>query len=166
MGALDFLKDLGESKEKYTKLNLEKNIQEKLEYLEILRGRNLMKEDFNNELFNLYLTKKIDEHIFNQNVQKSIEAHEKIELKILSIDEGIFKKKNNELKYIGVIDKMPNDKSGNYSLNRGKASYDFVEILFNNHLKGRVLKLKDINALSDALDFKVLAVFNTERLPD
>ena len=57
---------------------------------------------------------------------------------------------------------MPND-SSILSTNRGKVSYLFATELFN-HLKGRRIKLGEIIALSDSLDFKVLKIFNVEQL--
>ena len=52
-----------------------------------------------------------------------------MELKILSVDESVFKLKNDVLEYIGAIDRMPND-SYILSPNRGKVSYSFAKELF------------------------------------
>ena len=158
----DFLNNLGESKSNFKKLNVNKDLTKKIEYLEILRNRNLMMEDFKNEILDLLVNKNISDEIFFREVQKSIDAHNEIELKILSLDESEFKLKNHEPEYIGSIDRMPND-SSILSNNRGKVSYLFALELFN-HLKGRRIKLGEIITMSDSLDFKVLKIFNVEQL--
>ena len=73
----------------------------------------------------------------------------------------MFKHKNDELEYVGEIDRMPNDKT-KLSANRGKVSYLFAKQL-SEHLRNRILTLKEINALSDTLDFKLLKVLNVEQ---
>ncbi len=161
MGKFDFLKKLGESKNNYEIINVEKDVEDKLMYLEILVSRNLMQEDFKNELANYYLNKKISESKFFENVQKSIRVHEKAEFKIKSIDEDMFKLKNDTLEYVGSIDRMPDDKT-QLLPNCGKVSFLLTKQLFE-HLKYRTLTLKEINAFSDLLDFKFFKVFNVEQ---
>ena len=58
MGKFDFLTPLGESKNDYEVVKVEKDTKDKVEYLEILASRNLIQEDFKNELLNYYLNKK------------------------------------------------------------------------------------------------------------
>lgn len=108
-----------------------------------------------------YLNKKITESKFFENVQKSILVLEKAEFKIISVDEDMFKLKNDKPEYVGTIDRMPDDKS-HLLPNTGKVSYAFIKHLFE-HLTYRTLSLKEINALSDLLDFKFLKVFNVEQ---
>lgn len=162
MGAFDFLNNLGESKDSFKKTNLENIIKEKIEFMEILINRNLMQEDFKNELIEKYLNKKLSIDEVSMYIQKSINLHNEIELKLKSIDEDEFKLKNDSLEYIGAIDKMPDD-TAIIGPNRGKVSYNFVVSLFN-HLKGRRLKLGEIIKLSDVLDFKLMKVFNFEQV--
>ena len=94
-------------------------------------------------------------------MQKSIVVLEKAEFKILSVDEDMFKLKNDKPEYVGSIDRVPDDKTL-LSPNTGKVSYTFSKQLFE-HLKYRTMTLKEINALSDLLDFKFLKVFNVEQ---
>lgn len=162
MGKFDFLTKLGESKSDYEIINVENELKNKLVYLEILVNRNLMQEDFKIELTNLYVNKKITENKFFENVQKSIDILEKAEFKIKSIDEDMFKLKNNTLEYVGSIDRMPDDKT-QLLPNCGKVSFILTKQLFE-HLKYRTLTLKEINALSDLLDFKFFKVFNVEQI--
>jgi len=84
-----------------------------------------------------------------------------VEFKLLSVDEEIFKLKNDELEYVGTVDRMPEDKTPSLA-NSGKVSYSFIIQLFE-HLKYRTLTLKEINAISDLLDFQFLVVFNVEQ---
>ena len=162
MENFDFLNDIGESKNNFKTLNVGKKLKNKIEFLEILINRNLMMEDFKNEILDLLINKKISDEIFFREVRKSITNFNEVELKLLSIDESEFKFKNDELEYIGAIDRMPDD-SYILSSNRGKVSYSFAKELFN-HLKGRRIKLREIIAMSDSLDFKVIKVFNVEQL--
>lgn len=162
MGKFDFLNDIGESSNSYEVVNIDNKIKDILLYLEILVNRNLMKEDFKNELIEHFVSRKITEKKLNENIQKSILVHEQAEIKLISIDENMFKFKSDEQEYIGTIDRMPFDKTKVLS-SRGKASFKFVEHLFT-HLKNRVLTLKEVNALSDLLDFDFLSVFNIEQI--
>ena len=161
MGKFDFLTKLGESKNDYEVVNVEKDIKDKMLYLEILVNRNLMQGEFKEQLVDYYLNKKITESKFFENVQKSILVLEKAEFKIISVDEDMFKLKNDKPEYVGTIDRMPDDKT-QLLPNTGKVSYSFIKQLFE-HLKYRTLSLKEINALSDLLDFKFLKVFNVEQ---
>jgi hypothetical protein len=157
----DFLNSIGENENNFKNLNVNKDLKNIIQYLEILGNRNLMNEEFKSEIIDLLINKKITFEIFFREVQKSIDTYNEVELKIISIDESEFKIKNDELEYIGAIDRMPNDTSILNS-NRGKVSYSFAKELFN-HIKGKRIKLKEIIALSDALDFKVLKIFNVEQ---
>lgn len=160
MGDFDFLDNIGESKGLFKKVKVSNKIEEAVKYLEILQNRNLMGEDFKNDLLELMVNKKANSEVILGNINKSIEAHEKIKLKILSIDEEMFKSKNDQLEYVGAIDRMPNDAT-QLLPNRGKVSYLLVQQIFNV-LKNRTVTIKEIINLSDILDFKVLAVFNVE----
>lgn len=162
MKNFDFLNSIGESKDNFEFLNVNRDLKNKIEFLEILRNRNLMMEDFKNEILDLLVNKNISDEIFIREVQKSIVAFKEIELKILSVDESVFKLKNDVLEYIGAIDRIPND-SYILSPNRGKVSYSFAKELFNQ-LKGRRIKLGELISMSDSLDFKVLKIFNVEQL--
>ena len=162
MKNFDFLNNMGESIDNFKFLNVNKDLKNKIEYLEILRNRNLMNESFKNEVLDLLVNKKISNEIFYREVQKSIDAFKEMELKILSVDESVFKLKNDVLEYIGAIDRIPND-SYILSPNRGKVSYSFAKELFNQ-LKGRKIKLGELISMSDSLDFKVLKIFNVEQL--
>ena len=162
MENFDFLNSIGESKDNFEFLNVNKDLKNKIEFLEILRNRNLMMEDFKNEILDLLVNKNISDEIFIREVQKSIDAFKEMELKILSVDESVFKLKNDVLEYIGAIDRMPND-SYILSPNRGKVSYSFAKELFNQ-LKGRRIRLGELISMSVSLDFKVLKIFNVEQL--
>lgn len=162
MGKFDFLNNIGESSNSYEVVNIDNKIKDILLYLEILVNRNLMKEDFKNELIEHFVSRKITEKKLNENIQKSILVHEQAEIKLISIDENMFKHKSDEQEYIGTIDRMPFDKTKVLS-SRGKASFKFVEHLFR-HLKNRVLTLKEVNSFSDLLDFDFLSVFNIEQI--
>ena len=107
MENFDFLNSIGESKDNFEFLNVNKDLKNKIEFLEILRNRNLMMEDFKNEILDLLVNKNISDEIFIREVQKSIDAFKEMELKILSVDESVFKLKNDVLEYIGAIDRMP-----------------------------------------------------------
>lgn len=161
MGKFDFLTKLGESKSDYEVVNVEKDIKDKMLYLEILVNRNLMQAEFKEQLIDYYLNKKITESKFFENVQKSILVLEKAEFKIISVDEDMFKLKNDTPEYVGTIDRMPDDNT-QLLANTGKVSYSFIKQLFE-HLKYRMMTLKEINALSDLLDFNFLKVFNVEQ---
>lgn len=161
MGSFDFLDNIGEQKGDFNTSKSVKADKERMQYLEILVSRNLMMEQFKEEVIQLYNTTKSIE-IFNNNVQKSINLIGRIEVKIIGIDENMFKLKNDEFEYIGAIDRMPND-GYVLSANRGKVSYTFAMQLFH-HLKNRVLLVNEINGLSDALDFRVLSVLEVEQL--
>ena len=162
MGKFDFLTKLGKSKDEYEVVNVEDDIKDKMLYLEILVSRNLLQEDFKEQVLDYYLNKKITESKFFENVKKSILVFEKAEFKIISVEEDAFKIKNDKLEYVGSIDRMPDDKI-ELLANTGKVSYMFVNQLFE-HLKYRTLTLKEINALSDLLDFKILKVLNVEQI--
>jgi hypothetical protein len=162
MDNFDFLNNIGESKNNFKDINVNKDLKKIIEYLEILRNRNLMNEDFKNEVLDLLVNKKISIEIFYREIQKSIDAFKEIELKILSVDESVFKLKNEELEYIGAIDRMPND-SYILSPNRGKVSFSFANELYKQ-LKGRRMKLGELISMSDSLDFKVIKIFNVEQL--
>jgi hypothetical protein len=164
MGLFDFLNDLGEDKSKYKKIDTNEEEQSTIEYLEILTNRGLMTEDFKSELYNLYFNKKIDKNTFNQNIQKSINAHEAIEYKITSIDVEMFKKRDNSKEYVGAIDRLPNDNTKLHS-ERGKISYEFSEKILE-HLRGRIMNVKMMNNLCDALDCDVKSIFNKDILTD
>jgi hypothetical protein len=161
MGKFDFLTKLGESKNDYEVVNVEKDVKDKMLYLEILVNRNLMQEEFKEQLVDFYLSKKITESKFFENVQKSIRVLEKAEFKLISVDGDMFKLKNDKPEYVGTIDRMPDDKT-HVLPDTGKVSYSFIKELFE-HLKNRTLTLKEINALSDLLDFKLLKVFNVKQ---
>jgi len=161
MGKFDFLTKFGESKSDYEVVNVEKDIKDKILYLEVLVNRNLMQGEFKEQLVDYYINKKITESKFLENVQKSILVLEKAEFKIKSVDEDMFKLKNDKPEYVGTIDRMPDDKT-KLLPDTGKVSYSFTKQLFE-HLKYRTLTLKEINALSDLLDFKFLKVFNVEQ---
>ena len=161
MGKFDFLNKIGESKNDYKAIDIEKDVKDKRKYLEITSTRNLIQNEFKDELIAYYLNKKINEAKFYENVQKSISVLEKAEFKIISIDGDIFKLKNNKPEYVGVIDRMSNDQT-KLSKNRGKVSYSFAIELYE-HLKDKIITLKEINDLSDLLDFKILTIFNFEQ---
>lgn len=161
MGKFDFLTKLGESKNDYEVVDVEKDVKDKMLYLEILVNRNLMQREFKEQIVELYINKKVSESQFFENVQKSIRVLEKAEFKIISVDDDMFKFKNDKPEYVGTIDRMPDDKI-QLLPNTGKVSFSFIKQLFD-HLKYRTLTLKEINALSDLLDFKFLKVFNVEQ---
>lgn len=70
MGAFDFLNNLGESKSNFNTRKTNKEEDEIVTYLEILRNRGLMTEDFKTEILTLYLNKKIDKKAFHVSVVK------------------------------------------------------------------------------------------------
>ena len=162
MGKFDFLDKLGESKSNFTTIPTTKSEVEKINLLEILKTRNLIGIEFKDELISLLVNKKIDEEVLNNNINKSISIFEEIQVKILSIDEEMFKQKNDELEYIGAMDRMPNDKREIYP-DIGKISYQFIKEIYGN-LKNKVLTIKEIVALSDAFGFNLLNVFNVEQI--
>lgn len=161
MRKFDFLNEIGNSKDDYEFINVDNDTKDKVEYLEILISRNLIQEDFKNELLNYYLNKKITEKQFFENIQKSIRILEKAEFKILSLDEEMFKLKNDKKEYVGCINKMPNVKN-QLLPDTGKLSYLFAKHLYD-HFKNRILTLKEINALSDLLEIKLFKIFNVEQ---
>lgn len=162
MGVFDFLDNIGESKSNFRDVKSNSDLDSKVQYLEILQSRNLLMEDFKNDLIQKYINKEIDEKLFKSNVEKSVKLHNEIELELLSVDDNEFKLKNDELEYIGAIDKISVD-SEHENPNRGMVSYNFVKYLFNQ-LKRKNIKLKEINDLSDVLDFKLLKVFNVKQI--
>ena len=162
MGAFDFLNKLGEFKNSFNILNLESIINEEIEFMEILISRNLLQESFRNELVKKYMNKEISTDDLSRYIQKSINLHNSLEIKFVLVDDEEFKFRNDTLEYIGAIDRMPDDKLI-LSPNRGMVSYNFVVSLFNQ-LKGRTLKLSEVIALSDALDFKLMKVYHYEQL--
>jgi DNA-binding Xre family transcriptional regulator len=164
MGLFDFLNDLGESKSNFNVIKTSEKEQLLIEYLEILVSRGLMMEDFKSELINLHFNKKINERALNENIEKSIRVHEAIEYKLVSIDEQMFKKRDNTKEYIGAIDRLPNDKT-KLNSERGKLSYNFAVSLLE-HLKGRTMNVKMMNNLCDALDCDIKIIFNKEILTE
>jgi hypothetical protein len=164
MGLFDFLNDLGESKSNFNVIKTSEKEQLLIEYLEILVSRGLMMEDFKSELINLHFNKKINERALNENIEKSIRVHEAIEYKLVSIDEQMFKKRDNTKEYIGAIDRLPNDKT-KLNSERGKLSYNFTVSLLE-HLKGRTMNVKMMNNLCDALDCDIKIIFNKEILTE
>lgn len=164
MGLFDFLNDLGESKSNFNTIKTSKTEQLLTEYLGILISRSLMTEHFKSELINLYLNKKINDIALNENIEKSITIHESIEYKLVSVDEEMFKKKDNTKEYIGAIDRLPYDKT-KLSLERGKISYNFAVSLLE-FLKGRIMNVKMMNNLCDVLDCDVKSIFNKEILTE
>ena len=161
MGKFDFLSKLGMSKSDYIVVEVEKDIKDKMLFLEILSSRSLMPEKFKKELIDFYLNKTLSEENFLVNVQKIIRLSEMVELKVLSVDEDLFKLKNDKPEYIGTIDRMPDDKI-QLLPNTGKVSYSFIKQLYE-HLKHRSITIKEINALSDLLDFDFQKVFHLEQ---
>ena len=164
MGLFDFLNDLGESKSNFNTIKTSEKERLLIEYLEILVCRGLMMEDFKSELINLHFDKKINEVALNENIEKSIIAHEAIEYRLVSVDEDMFKKKDNTKEYIGAIDRLPNDKI-KLSSERGKISYNFSVSLLE-FLKGRIMNVKMMNNLCDVLDCNVKVIFNKEILTE
>ena len=162
MGIFDFLDNIGESKNKFKEVKSNSDLDTKVQYLEILQSRNLLMEDFKNDLIQKYINKEIDDKLFKSNVEKSVKLHNEIELELLSVDDDEFKLKNDELEYIGVIDRIQNN-SESENPNRGMVSYNFVKSLFNQ-LNRKNITLKEINDLSDILEFKVLKVFNVKQI--
>jgi len=164
MGLFDFLNDLGESKSKFNVIKTNENENSLITYLEIIVSRGLMMDDFKSELINLYFNKKINEKVLNDNIEKSINVHEAIEYKLTSIDESMFKKRDNTKEYVGAIDRLPNDKT-QLNSERGKISYVFAVSLLE-HLKGRIMNVRLMNHLSDALDCNVKSIYNKEILTE
>jgi hypothetical protein len=164
MGLFDFLNDLGESKSNFNVIKTSEKEKLLIEYLEVLVSRGLMMKDFKSELINLHYNKKINENALNENIEKSISVHEAIEYKLVSVDEQMFKKKDNTKEYIGAIDRLPNDKTILNS-DRGRLSYNFAVFLLE-HLKGRTMNVKMMNNLCDALDCDVKIIYNKEILTE
>lgn len=162
MSNFDFLDKLGESASNFNVANISKNQTQLVSFLEILVSRGLMMENFKSELLNLFLNKKINTTGLSQNIEKSIQAHESIEYKLTEVDKSMFKKFDTTKEYVGAIDRLPNDFS-KLNADRGKVSFQFAEFLFE-HLKGRVMNIKLMNNLCDALDFDVKSIFNKEIL--
>ena len=164
MGVFDFLNDLGESKSNFNIRKTNKEEDNIVAYLEILQNRGLMMEEFKNELLTLYLNKKIDNKAFHENINKSVKAHQNIEFKLTSIDESMFKLKDNRKEYIGSIDRLPEDLIKPNS-ETGKISYEFSISLFE-HLKGKILNVKILNLLCDTLDCNIKTIYNKEYLTE
>jgi hypothetical protein len=161
---LSFLDELGESKNEYEDAKLNLSDKMLIEYLDILVERNQMMEDFKSEILNLYLNKKISKKLLFENINNSISAANKIVLKILSLDDSVFKLKNEEYEYIGAIPKLPNS-FFDINPNSGKVSYSFAMMLVSK-LKERNITLGEIISLSDCLDFKVARIVNWERISE
>jgi len=164
MGVFDFLNDLGESKSNFNIRKKNKEEDEIVAYLEILRNRGLMMENFKNEVLTLFLNNKIDKKTFDNNVTKSINVHENIEFTLTSVDESMFKLKDNRNEYVGTIDRLPED-SRKPSSDTGKISYEFALSLFE-HLKGKIINVKMLNSLCDALDCNIKSVYHMECLTE
>lgn len=164
MGVFDFLNDLGESKSNFDIRKTNKEEKNIVAYLEILENRGLMMEKFKNEVLDLFLNKKIDKKTFDNNVNKSIKAHENIEYKLTSVDESMFKLKDNQKEYIGSIDRLPEDLTKSNS-ETGKISYEFSLALLK-HLNGKIINVKMMNSLCDILDCNVKSVYNKEILTE
>jgi hypothetical protein len=162
MNNFDFLDSLGESKNNFREVNIGKDKNEIVVLLDTLIARQLMSEDFKNELLDLYLNNKIDRNKLEQNIEKSIKTYQSVELQVLSVDETAFKHKDDTLEYVGTIPKMPGQKDI-INPNSGKVSYNFANVLCQR-LKYRNIKLGEIIALSDCLDFKVWRIFDFKQL--
>jgi hypothetical protein len=160
MGLFDFLNDMGDDKSKYKKVEVNKDDQTLIEYLEILVNRGLMTEEFKSELCNLYFDRKIDRKLLYQNIEKSVDAHESIEYKLISVDDEKFKKRNHTKEYVGVIDRLTDDKT-KLNSERGKISYEFANQILE-HFRGRILNVKIMNSLCDSLDCDVKSIFNKD----
>jgi hypothetical protein len=164
MGVFDFLNDLGESKSNFNIRKTNKEEGEIAAYLEILQSRGLMMEKFKNEVLSLLLNQKIHKKTFDDNVTKSINVHENIEVTLTSVDESMFKFKDNRKEYIGTIDRLPED-SGKPNSDTGKISYELALSLFE-HLKGKIINVKMLNSLCDALDCNIKSIYNMECLTE
>ncbi len=162
MGRFDFLNKFGESKENFEIININKNIQEKVELLEILSNRKLVPEDFKSELLNLLVENKINDENFYKNVNKAIDIMEKVTFEVLSIDEDMFKLKNHEYEYVGSLTRMKGNETVS-TKNSGKVSYFFLEQIFSN-LKNKEVSLKQVNTVSDIFDFDLLSVINVKQI--
>jgi hypothetical protein len=162
MSNFDFLDSLGESASNFKSIETSRDDNKLISLLQILESRGLMMEEFKNELLDLYLNKKINLKGVLHNIDRSIKAHEAIEYKLIGVDKSLFKKFDSSKEYVGAIDRLPNDE---YKLNadRGKVSFHFAELLLE-HLKGRVMNIKLMNNLCDALDFNVKVIFDKEFL--
>ena len=157
-----FLDKLGEPKESYTEIKVGGNDLRVAEYLDILVARNQMMQDFKDEILNLYLSKKISISTLNSNIATSVNAHNGLKIKVLSIDETAFKERGDKLEYVGAIPKLPENKQ-TLNPSSGKVSYNFAKMLCDK-LSERVMLLGEIIQLSDILDFKVLRIINLQRL--
>ena len=164
MGILDFMDGLGEQSNKFKKVKIDTYLQQRIPFMEILVNRGVMGEDFKSELIEKYISEKWTNEILDSNIKKSIDLYETIKLRLISVNDDIFKLKNEVQEYIGEIDKMPND-STVFNPNSGKMSYNFAVSLFE-HLKNKELTLKEINYLSDALDVKIQSVYKKEVLTE
>ena len=94
----------------------------------------------------------------------SIKGHEAIEYKLTSVDESMFNLKDNRKEYVGSIDRLAKDLTKPNS-ESGKISYDFSLSLFEE-LKGRIINVKMINSLCDALDCNINSIYNKEFITD
>ena len=66
-------------------------------------------KNFKTELLTLFFNKKIDKKAFHENINMSVKGHEAIEYKLTSVDESMFKLKDNRKEYIGSIDRLSED---------------------------------------------------------
>ncbi len=162
MKKFEFLDILGESKNSFIDANLSSDEKEIIIFLDILVARQLMSEQFKNELIELYLNKKINFKSLEDNISKSIILYQNVELKVISIDESAFNLKDDTLEYVGIIPKMPGHNEI-ININSGKVSYNFAKILCQR-LQFRKIKLGEIIALSDCFDFNVYRIFDFEQL--
>jgi len=162
MGIFNFLDNLGEPASKFNFVNISKDNSNVISYLEILVSRGLMMEDFKTELLDIYFNKKINSKSLTENIERSIQAHELIEYKLISVDKSMFKKYDSSKEYVGAIDRLPNDLT-KLSPDRGKISFYFAEALLE-HLRGRVMNIKLMNSLCDAMDCDVKSIFNKDIL--
>lgn len=160
MSNFDFLDSLGESASSFKIIETSRDDAKVVSLLQILVNRGLMMEDFKNELLDLYLKKKINSNGVFKNIEKSIQAHESIEYKLIEVDKSMFKNFDTTKEYVGAINRLPSDIS-KLNADRGKVSFQFAEFLFE-HLKGRVMNIKLMNNLCDALDFDVKSIFNKD----
>lgn len=163
MGLFDFLGNIGHSASNFENVNLKKDNEAILKRLETLAIRGLVPKEFKEELCDAYFSGKIDKECLNRNISKSIKIHEEIELKVIGIDEAMFSKKDNSKEYIGAIDRLPEDNSASHK-DRGTISYNLTKEIFQ-HLEGRILNIKTLNKLCDALDCDIKSTFKFKVLP-
>lgn len=159
MGILDFLDDLGESRGSKNKSKTDKYLDSQISHMQILESRGLFPESFKNQLLELYISKKIDQKLFEFNIADFVKKHENIKFKFIELNESAFKLKSNVLEYVGEIDKFPSDEVI-LNPNNGKISYDFAKALFG-YLKDKEITLKQVNDLSDFFGVRLLSVYMT-----